>query len=104
MILTIDKVTKTSRPNKPHVQITLKQYPLDTKLDVVGAVKAYLERTEELRTWVRQKSHLLLSFTRTQTSFPMFHWSMVKNHNGISWSRHFSIQSTLHSISFNFQS
>ena len=64
MGITIDKVTKTSRPNKPHVQITLKQYPLDTKLDVVGAVQTYLERTEELRTSVRQKSHLLLSFTK----------------------------------------
>ena len=43
LTLTIDKVTKTSKPKSPHVKMTLKPYPLDTKLDVLSAVQIYLE-------------------------------------------------------------
>ena len=64
MTLTIDKITKTSRPNKPHINMTLRQYPLDLNLDVLITVQTYLVVTGAMRTSLSPKSHLLLSFTK----------------------------------------
>ena len=61
-------LTKTARPNKPNMSITLHTYTTDNKLDVNSCLRLYMQRTEHLRINKDQKSRLLISYIKPHKS------------------------------------
>jgi len=57
-------LTKTKRPNNPHLAFTFEKYKLDDSLDVVQCLRHYLKVTDGLRTTLDQKQHLLIAYTK----------------------------------------
>ena len=69
MVFQIPGLTKTKRPNKPHMSVSVHSYTENSQLDLVGCVREYLSRTAPLRKhWIRNTSCFLASQNRTNRS------------------------------------
>ena len=56
IIFHIEGLTKTKRPSKPHVSVSLVKY----EEDVIDCLRQYLSRTEDIRKDDKQKTTLFL--------------------------------------------
>jgi integrase len=64
VIFHIIELTKTKRPSKPQLTITVHTYPHDKLLDVLSCLRLYLTKTEKFRHDTNQKQRLFLSLNK----------------------------------------
>ena len=64
IIFHIAGLTKTKRPNKPHLSFIFHTYTDDETLDVIQCLREYLRRTEPFRSSEAQKQKLFLGYTK----------------------------------------
>ena len=64
VIFHIVELTKTKRPSKPQLTLTVHNYPHEQLLDVVSCLRLYLTKTKGFRKDTNQKHRLFLSLNK----------------------------------------
>ena len=105
IVFHIGKLTKTKRPSKPHLSVTLHSYTKYIQLDVVLCLREYLAKTENIRHNKRQKTSIVSKSSETiPPSSNMHHYQMAYIISCANWSRAATFQKLYNrSISANGQ-
>ena len=64
IVCQIPGLTKSKRPNKPHVSLSLHKYDVDPSLDVTLCLKQYIDVTKPLRKSKEQETQLLIAIIK----------------------------------------
>ena len=65
IVFHIAGLTKTKRPNKPHLSFIFHAYTDDETLDVIQCLHEYLQRTEAMRNSEAEKQKLFLAYIKS---------------------------------------
>ena len=61
MVFQIPGLTKTKRPNKPHMSVSVHSYTENSQLDVVACVREYMSRTAPFISAVKSRGIPMLT-------------------------------------------